>query len=755
MSGRTLNIGVPVPEYIETDEQAEKFLCLCLRKIEQDKGDLIGFDTETTGKKLPFTVGTRKPLDWMSDTVTFWSLSFKDRGQYRRWCLRGEHFRYFAPLLENPDAWFACWNAKYDAHVSWNMGINIWNAHIVDGLALAGLHDENKQIRGLKSCAAQWCGLHMTPFLDLFSGGLDANNKKIKEYETSLYDLPINKVIDYASYDAYAHLRTVEWLIEKLSAAPVDNKGYNLWKYFLDMEIDITKVLWRMERRGIPVDIEYLQSKIPVIDAEIGELEREVNRVRGKPINLQSPPQLAEFFFGPKDQGGLGLKPVKMTAGNRPSVDEEVMDLLVAIGQDVAKQILRCRKLHKTKSTYLTTLMDLSNYFEDHRIHPNFNQFGARTGRFSTDVPNSQNFPTPDHDEFGIRMAFIAPPGFRLIVADYEQLEMRIMAHMSGDKAMIQAILEGRDLHSFTVARMTPGVTYEEVVAAKKTKTPDERQKWLRRLRQDMKAVGFGIIFGAGPGKISTEIDIPDEDVEVRLQELLSDGPRIVKRVKRKIKNNPLLTEEKAWWLTAKESIASDKIGAYFDTFPDVERYMKAIPERCRHLRLYDFQGKPRYATDPVTQQQNPLGEYDWDTDVWIPGSVPLTRTGHTKEFGFVQTLVGRYRRLEDIDHSNYAFKSEAERQANNTTIQGSAADIIKAAMLRIENNQKLNEFGAEIVNQVHDELVITCPIETIDLASEEIKECMEHPFARGQEALNVPLPVDLKAVDKWGQAKE
>jgi DNA polymerase I-like protein with 3'-5' exonuclease and polymerase domains len=757
----TLNLSVPNPEFIDTDEQAQDFLGQCLHKVQADPGDFIGFDTETTGKRMPFTVGTKRPLDWMSDTVTFWSLAFFDQGIARRFCLRGEHFLGFAPLLENPNAWFACWNAKYDGHVSWNMGINIWNAHIVDGLALAGMHDENKLQRGLKVCARDWCGLPMTKYQDLF-GDRDVHGNKIKEYETSLYDLPIEKVIDYASYDAYAHLMGCYWLRDRLSAAPINNQldaegryQYTLWHYFLDMEIDITEVLWRIERRGMPVDIEYLNTQIPIIDAQILQLEMEINQFAGRPLNIQSHPQLSKFFFGSKEDGYLGLTPLKMTGGNKASVDEEVMELLGATNLPVATKILECRKLYKTKSTYLETLRDLATYYQDGRIHPNFNQFGARTGRFSTDVPNSQNFPRPDNDVFGIRKAFFAPPGCRLIVSDYEQLEMRIMAHMSGDPKMIQAIQEGKDLHSFTVS-LIEGLPYEAIIAAKKAESPTPEQKKLKGLRQDYKAIGFGIIYGAGPPKIGEQIDIPEEEVKAKREEMRVGDDRLHKKYDRKKKKNPLLTSDQIYTALAREAIAAEKIASYFQAFPNVKQYMEQVPQECRALMERDFWGKPRYrpvntATGlPVMDDQ----EYDWDMGVWSPGAIPLTRTGHPKEFGFVQTLCGRYRRLEDINHTSFMYKGEAERQAVNTTIQGSASDVIKAAMLRIEHHPRLKELGAEMVNQVHDELVIICPAENVEEASAIVRECMEHPFCQGKEALVVPLPVDLKVVDRWNEAK-
>jgi DNA polymerase I-like protein with 3'-5' exonuclease and polymerase domains len=780
MPARTFSTIVPPAEYAGTDEEAQDLLHLCLKKIHHYPDDYFGFDTETTGKKLSrmgadgelevVKIGKKTPLDWMSDTVTYWSLAFFDpwEERYRRWCIPGEHFRYFSPFLENPNAWLAIWNAKYDAHVSWNMGINIWNAKIIDGFPLAGLHDENKIQRNIKACAYDWCGLPMTKFKDLFPTHTE-DGVKVKEYETDLRTLPLDKVSDYASYDSFCHLFVVLWLRDRLREALIDNSGWSLWDYFIEMERKVTEVLWRMERRGILVDANLLRDQLPLIDKRIRELQWDINRVAKADISVTAPKQLAALFFGPpipdKVPITLGLNIVKMTdSGKDPSTDKEVMELLELSGIELAKTVVKCKSLKKTRSTYLTSLIDLTDCFQDGRIHPNFNQYGARTGRFSTDTPNSQNFPRPDGDEWGIRRAFVSPPGCKLIVSDYEQLEMRIMAHMSGDKAMIKAIREGKDLHSFTVSRMIPGVTYEEVVAAKKVKDHSkltDRQKWLLRLRQDMKAVGFGIFYGAGPQTIATQITILEEEVHRRIKELaaeeaiateedISKGRTLSQRIERAQKYNAVLTTEKAMVKVARESIAQDKIDAYFKTFPDVKIYMNQMPKECKISKIKDFNGQSRY------RPKNAPGtdKYDWDMGLWWNQKRPLTRTGHLRPFGHVKTFCGRYRRLEDIDHKNYRFNSEARRQSVNVTIQGSASDIIKAAMLRIERDRRLNELQVEMVNQIHDELVLECPDENVEEAMPIVEECMIHPFSPGREALCIPLPVDIKAVDCWANAK-
>lgn len=763
MSGRTLNLSVPPPIFIDTEDQARWLLHRCLRKIKEDPQGLIGFDTETHGKKLPFTIGNRYPLDWMSDTVTFWSLAFELRGEVDRYCIRSEYFQYFAPVLEHPDAWFACWNAKYDAHVSWNMGVNVWNANIVDGLALCNLHDENLLDKGLKARSAKFCGLPMTKFGDLFPK-TDEQGNKVKEFSTSLYDLPLALVVDYASYDAFCHLKTVEWLINKLKRTPVDTKGYSMWEYYLSLDKKFTEILWRMERRGMFVDQEHLKQALAPIDQEMAAISRDVNRAAGRDVNINAPKQLATLFFGSPAEGGLGLKPLKTTKGGSISVDKEVLELLSEMDIELATLVNRYRKLVKFKSTYLTQLYNLASYYDDSRIHPNLHQFGAKTGRISADAPNSMNMPRAGNDEWGVRRAFVAPPGYKLIVGDFEQLEMRIMAHMSQDDSMLRAIQEGKDLHSFTVSRMVPGVSYEDVVAAKKSDNPTGKEKHLVALRQDNKAVGFGIIYGAGAPSISQRIDISDEEVNARIsrmerQELIATdqekrrGRTLSARIKRAIKNNPLLTRETARIKVARESIAQDKIEAYLETFPKVKIYMNSIPEECRMSAEVDFFGKPRYRPEGRTVEEDDT-EYDWDMDVWDPGADMLTRTGHSGPFGFVQTLLGRYRRLPDILSKNRMRRAEAERQAVNTTIQGSAADLIKAAMCRIEATERLSWMGVRMLNQVHDELVFEVPEEYAEEALPIIVECMEHPFEEGRDPLHVPTPVDAKIVDSWDQAK-
>lgn len=1071
-----LRQDVPLPEYVETDEQALDLLRFAMRKVEVDVGDLIGWDTETHAKHIPIP---KAPPDPITDTVTFWSLCFatdeSGERQYRRWCLQQQHFMTFAPLLEHPQACITAWNAKYDAHIAWNCNINVWNATIIDGLAMAQLHDENRREYSLKACARDWCGLHMTPYKALFD--IDVHGNKAKEFETSLYDLDPGLVIDYASYDAYACLKTAEWIRDRLSTTLIHPNGRTLWDHFCEFEIPFTRTLWRMERRGLPVDVAYLREQIPRAEKEIDELEREVNRISGRPVNIKSPAQLSALFFNsqnpeqpknPKSKpilAGFGLKPIKMTKGGsrlpQPSMDEEVLTLLGemdGVPGNIAKSVLRCRKLHKVKSTYMESLVAMAEYFPDGRVHPNFHQFGARTGRLSTTNPNcvdgetevltsrgwvrfdelgagsdgtvqglvaqwdaesnkiefteaqfvkqdyegemihvenkhidllmtpnhrcplgnrqtskmevltadnykedkiqlhgapldsassidltndqiafilavqadghwhdggidfavwkerkkdrlvdilagmgaefssninkngkyrirvlagdapklaykylgetklfgswvlglsqeqmsffsrevffwdgcwerktmyasckktnadwvqavltlcgkrakvrkyntpeghqdswqvdctstnysmttnakkstipwsgpvycvtvpsgfflirrngkacitgnSQNWPRPDNDKFGIRQSLVAPPGKKLIVSDWQQLEMRIMADRSQDPKMIQAIMDGKDLHSFTAGEMEDGISYEEVAAAKKVDEPDDRQRWLKSLRQGMKAVGFGIIYGAGPSKIAENITINEEDAWRVIETM--DTDELETLVARKMKDNPVLSVAQAQRLVGEAEIAKGKIEAYFRVFPRVKAFMDGTPSNCKYHMTFDLLGNQQYRPG----KSDPDIPYNWDV---VPGDgvLSLTRTGHVKPFGFVQTYLGRYRRLEDIDHRQYQFRGHAEREATNVVIQGTAADLAKGAMLRVEGNKELNLMGVELLNQVHDELVLEAPEEHAEEALAIVEECMLHPFVEGEDPLCVPIPIDGKICDNWSEAK-
>lgn len=571
-------MSVPVPTYVGSEEEAWDLLHLLMSRFALEPDEPFGFDTETTGKKIVIKKSGRNPLDWMSDYVILWSLAAKMNGEiypqwveylrkwhpehfydgvgdsveaedYGRWAIPGEYLHIFTALLEGDGVKLTAWNAKYDAHVCWNTRVDLWNAELWDAMIAGYLFDENLQGRmSLKVRAPEWCNINMVKFGDLFADVVLPDGSKPVEFSTDLRDLIrygyAEKVSDYASMDAYAVLKVTEYLRENLMSIPMGNYAVHemwhrgeregirsMWDYFLEVEVPMTKVLWRMERRGLGINREALKEIGPKMEAETQEVGHAINRAVGEPINPNSTAQLVNYFFNPENELGLKLAPRKMTKGGRsepkPSVDKEVLEDLEMDGYEVAKLILRSRKLVKMYGTYIHNLDFLSNYFDDHRIHPSFNQYGARTGRFSTENPNSQNFPRPKGDEFGIRKMFVAPPGSKLIVSDYEQLEMRIMAHFSRDKRMVEAIASGMDLHCYTVSVMY-NLPYDEVIAAKKAKDPDERQSWMLDLRQAAKAIGFGLIYGAGAKKIAAQLGITKDEAQDKINDYFRAFPGVL-----------------------------------------------------------------------------------------------------------------------------------------------------------------------------------------------------------------------------------
>lgn len=729
-----LNLEIPDPIMVETDAHAESILYRFLSKLAMEPDDFIAYDTETNALKLPFKISNKPVLDWMRDTVTFWSLSSSFDGKVERYCLDQGHLHYFVPLLENPKAIIATWNGKYDGHVSWNSGVNIWESILCDFQVCAQMVNENIQMGGmdLKRSAERgfhsehkrvlrqagkptddivpWNAIPMSPYKAIF-GDKDIFGNKAVEYVTSLYNLPREKVANYASLDAYSTYMLAKHLKEVLIAHDCSAySGYeNLWTYFWDFERLVTEVLWRVERRGLDVDLSKLQSKIAPITEEMERIQADINHFARRPINLNSPDQLIELIYG-EGQGALGL-PVRHWTGKnpgdgQPKTDGDTLEELKADfgdAADLVSDLLRYKKIGKIKSTYVEALINLAKHHQDGKIHPSFKQYGARTGRFSTEAPNSQNMPTaendnPDEGGFGIRQVFVAKSTETLfidgipimvdedsvlIIADFAQIEMRIMAHYSQDKTMLEAIRSGMDLHCVTVERMY-GITYEEAVRGKKFKSKfDElrdgghtREEAAAKLgvsieeadrlieigkkRTICKNVGFAIFYGAGPARIAVMCGVSRDE-------------------------------------------ASKLLDKYLRAYPGVQTFIKRTHRFCRDRQ-------------------------------------------------YVTTILGRRRNLPEINAASWSTRGEAEREAVNSIIQGSAADLVKAAMMACEFDPELQRMGCLIINQIHDELMFKCPRRHAERAMEIIKAYMEQPFQNGKDPLDVPTPVDIKQVENWSQ---
>jgi DNA polymerase-1 len=642
----------------------------------------LALDTETTG------------LSITEDIPIFWSMS----DGKSRWLFTLEHI--FSPafheLYSCKDRVWVMHNAKYDMHMFANVSMPELGGQIADTLVMGHMLDENRQMRGeldLKSQARDFLDIPMKPFTEVF--GVRSEGDVVHR----LINAPLDLVARYATLDAYATWHLSE--VHSRSMLLLDTSTYglcdNLFDYFVNVEMPFTKTLWRMERRGFCIDTQKLTDMKVPMQGRMKELDRKIKGIAGYPINIRSVVQLQKFFFGSPSEGGMGLTPIAYTDTSKPSTDEETLEVLSKRGIEAATLLLEYRKLDKLVGTYLEGLV--GHVDSTGRIHCSLQQVGTVTGRLSSRNPNLQNIPRKGDAGKEIRRAFVSSDGYALGVWDYGQIEMRVMAHMSKDKYMCDAISQGLDLHCFTASRMQ-NVSYEEALGAKilsdvgsvedaakklsKKASIDvgealdicdmlnqepKRVKLLLEARDASKAIGFGIMYGQGPRALADTLNISVE-------------------------------------------AAKKKIADWFRTFPRVQEYITRIREE-----LID---------DPQ----------------------------HS-----VRTLTGRYRRLMSITSNNNGIRAKAERDAINAPIQGSAADITKMAMLAIDRDPLLGgdcleggSLGVRMLLQVHDELIVEAPKD--DELCQKIDERVRHIMENPGLALLVPLTAEGGFAPNWAEAK-
>ncbi|TXH10921.1 MAG: hypothetical protein E6R04_03905 [Spirochaetes bacterium] len=661
---KAFDISIPKAVWVDTDAEAEKWLEYF---VESSKTNNIGLDSETTGVEIH------------KDTVVVWSLS----DGKERICLPARYLQmYRYRLLENPNVTFDLSNCKFDAHMFANSGVEIYKCKAWrDTNVMSWLLNENNIGRqGLKECIEDHFGRKTPTFTEVFGKTKKATKKDPVELKTgdlirSAFNDPVRREIacDYASLDAYnsttlrAHF---DVLLQKAG----------LYSLYYDVEVPFHKVLWLMERRGITADYGFLNQLQGPMEEEMKKIEHEFNKHAGRELNLNSVNDVRWFFID-----HLQKNVVKMTKGGKTgikkaSTDEEVLKHWAEEeGDEWAQLLMTHRGISKIHGTYVTGLQEwIDGRF---RIHTTLNQHGTVSGRLSSKDPNLQNIPRTSEDAFTIREAFIA--GFKkcLVVADYAQLEMRLMAHFSRDEKMIKAIWDGVDLHCLTVSEMH-GIPYEEVIAAVKAEKKHKRGTLGRNLtpreiellfmRQSAKATGFGIIYGIAGKRLSVSLTQAAKAAHI----------------------DKIVTEDEGYAL----------IDKWFGVFPRVKEYIE---------ETHDYMLK----------------------------------------YGFVQTITGRYRRFGDVKGMSFKDRNRAERQGVNSIIQGSAADIAKVVMIHAENDEVLRNLNADLLLQVHDELIWECPDDpaSLEAVKTRVKELMEAPF---QEALLVPLPAEVGHGYSWATAK-
>lgn len=665
---QAFDISIPSGTLVETELEAQHWLEYFQNAA---KYSSLGIDSETTG------------LTNFKDIVIVWSLS---DGKHRV-CFSADHLELFRPLLENPNVNFDFTNAKYDAHMFANCGIDLSKAgEWRDTSVMSWLLNENNLGRhGLKECVMDHFGRRTPTFEEVFGPKPKKSKanpvvKTMGEIIRDHFQDPEKKIkaMDYATLDSFNSRELRVHFDKKL-------KEIGLYDYFYAVEVPFTKVLWKMERRGVMMDLAYLQELQAPMEKEMEEIEKEFAKEAGWIVNLNSPVQITKFFIE-----HLKKKVIKYTKGGKtgvkkPSTDEEVLQAWAEDGDIWAEKLLKHRKISKMYGTYV---MGLQEWIDPQlRIHSGLNQHGTVTGRLSSSDPNLQNIPRFSEDRFGLREAFMAGEGYKLIVADYAQLEMRLMAHFSGDQKMIKAIRDGVDLHCLTVAEMN-NIPYETVIAAVKAEKAWKKGKLGRDLTQDeesllfmrqcAKSTGFGIIYGIG-GKL----------LAANLTAAAAEDAK-----KRGVPNTRFVSEEEG----------EELIQKWLDIFPGVRAYIE---------NTHDFM----------------------------------------KKNGFVQTIVGRFRRFGDMKGMSFRDRARAERQGVNSVIQGTASDIAKVVMIAVENDPLLNSLGCRLLLQVHDELIWECPDdeEVLKKAKERIEELMSHPF---DEPLAVDVPAEANHGYSWATAK-
>jgi DNA polymerase I len=520
------------------------------------------------------------------------------------------------PWLEDAAAPKLGQNIKYDTHVLANAGIEV-RGYVHDTLLQSYVLEAHKP-HSLESLAARHLGRNGMSYEDVCGKGA---------HQIPFAQVDIAKAAEYSCEDSEMTLHVHQTLWPQVQAQA------GLLHVYRDIEMPTSAALSRVERNGVLIDAELLARQSAELAERMVALEKEAYELAGQPFNLGSPKQIGEILFNK-----LGLPAKKKTASGAPSTDEEVLQELAA-DYPLPAKLLEHRSLSKLKGTYTDKLPLMVNPSTG-RVHTNYAQAVAVTGRLSSNDPNLQNIPIRTAEGRRVREAFIAPPGHVILSADYSQIELRIMAHMSDDPGLLNAFAQGLDVHRATASEVF-GVPVNEVSSEH---------------RRYAKVINFGLIYGMGAFGLASNLGI----------------------------------EQKA---------ARDYIDRYFTRFAGVKRYMDATKESARVK-------------------------------------------------GYVETLFGRRIYLPEINGGNGPRKSGAERQAINAPMQGTAADLIKLAMIKTQQILDHERRATKMIMQVHDELVFEVPQGELEWARVEVPRIMA-----GVAELKVPLLAEVGVGANWEEA--
>ncbi|MDE0925500.1 MAG: DNA polymerase I [Methylophilaceae bacterium] len=591
---------------ITTPEQLDEWLA----KI--NSADIISFDTETTG------------LDPLVSKIVGLSLSVK-AGEAAYLPLTHDYFdapeqldlkatlATLKPILENSDIKKVGQNLKYDKHILENHGIQLNG--IAHDTMLQSYVLESHRTHNMDDLAMRHLGLEAIHFEDVAGKGAK---------QVPFNQVTVETASNYAAEDADITLQLHQTLLPHIT------KDEKLNYIYSEIEMPSMEVLYTIERNGVLIDANMLNKQSNEIGMRLVKLENKAYELADQKFNLASPNQLQEILFDK-----LGIKPLKKTPSGKPSTNEDVLQEL-ALDHPLPKVLLEYRGLAKLKSTYTDKLPKMINQ-ETGRVHTSYNQAVAITGRLASSDPNLQNIPVRTAEGRRIREAFIAPEGSHIVSADYSQIELRIMAHLSKDEGMLKAFANNEDIHRATAA---------EVFSVEKDKVESEQRRFA-------KVINFGLIYGMSAFGLAQNLNI-------------------------------------------ERSAAASYIERYFARYPGVRQYMDDTRESA-------------------------------------------------KENGYVETYFGRRLWVPEINSSNGTRRAGAERAAINAPMQGTAADLIKLAMIAVQKWLDNKGLQTKLIMQVHDELVLEVPDGELELVKQMLPE-----FMQNVATLDVPLLAEVGVSNNW-----
>ena len=520
------------------------------------------------------------------------------------------------PILEDEQIKKIGQNIKYDLTVFANHGIEVQG--VAFDTMLESYTQNSTGRHNMDDLAERYLGHKTIAFEEIAGKGKN---------QLTFDKIALDVASEYAAEDADVTMKLHQTLFPELE------KTQTLLKLFNEIEMPLVRVLSHIERNGVLIDPQKLLAQSQEIEQRLAEVEAEVHQAAGQEFNLASTKQLQEILFEK-----LGLPVKKKTPKGAPSTNEEVLEELAQEGHIVPKLLIEHRGLSKLKSTYTDKLPQMINP-KTGRVHTSYHQAVTATGRLSSSDPNLQNIPIRNEEGRRIRQAFIAREGYKIVAADYSQIELRIMAHLAHDEGMLKAFTEGKDIHRSTAAEIF-GVSLEEVT---------------NEQRRNAKAINFGLIYGMSEFGLSNQLGISRQEARTYMD-------------------------------------------AYFNRYPNVLQFMTDIKTKAA-------------------------------------------------EQGYVETLLGRRLYLPEIKSSNGMRRKAAERVAINAPMQGTAADIIKVAMIGIDK-MIFGDENIKMIMQVHDELVFEVKAEMVEHYSQLIKAEMEKAIT-----LHVPLIADVGVGDNWDEA--